>query len=76
MQFLTFDVNSLDRNHYFATPVNPETAPGYYELIDKPMHWEKIKQKLDDHEYLNVQDFKVRVLWIVAVDLFLRCNSV
>lgn len=50
----------LDRNHYFANPVNPEQAPGYLDIIERPMHWEKIKQKLEDHEYLNVQDFKVR----------------
>jgi hypothetical protein len=49
----------MDRNHYFANPVSPDQAPDYHNIIERPMYWDKIKQKLDQREYLNLQDFKV-----------------
>ena len=50
----------MDRNHYFESAVSKEEAPDYYTIIEKPMHWDKIKDKLERHEYSNVQEFKVR----------------
>jgi hypothetical protein len=49
----------MDRNHYFADPVPKETAPDYHSVIERPMYWEKIRQNLDQHEYSDVQQFKV-----------------
>lgn len=64
----------MDRNHYFANPVSPDQAPDYHNIIDQPMYWDKIQQKLDQREYLNLQDFKVSHL-VTNVDVFLHIST-
>jgi len=59
----------MDRNHYFSNPVSPDQAPDYHNIIERPMYWDKIKQKLDQREYVNLQDFKVLHM-MTHIDLF------
>ena len=48
-----------DRQGYFRSPVNKAEVPDYYDVIKDPMCWETIDQKLDRHEYLDLEQFKV-----------------
>ena len=50
---------SPDRQGYFRSPVNKVEVPDYYDIIQNPMCWDTIDQKLDRHEYLDLAQFKV-----------------
>ena len=41
----------------FVGPVDAELVPDYYEVIKQPMWLEKVCEKVDDHEYLCLDDF-------------------
>lgn len=49
----------MDRNEIFKSPVSPSEVPDYFEVVKKPMCWSTIDTKLDQHEYWNIEDFKV-----------------
>ncbi|ELU43416.1 bromodomain-containing protein [Rhizoctonia solani AG-1 IA] len=56
--FLPVAVNrSLDRGNYFMNPVSRIEVPEYYTVIDQPMHWLGIGEKIEQHEYLDSQAF-------------------
>ncbi|KAK7020204.1 hypothetical protein VNI00_017817 [Paramarasmius palmivorus] len=48
----------LDRNEYFKNPVNRADVPDYFDIIKKPMCWTTIDEKLDKHQYWDVDEFK------------------
>ena len=50
---------SPDRQGYFRSPVNKAEVPDYHDIIQNPMCWDTIDQKLDRHEYLDLAQFKV-----------------
>ena len=50
---------STDRNDYFKSPVNKQEVPDYYDIIQHPMCWSWIENKLEKHEYWDLEDFKV-----------------
>ncbi|KAF8757838.1 PHD-finger [Rhizoctonia solani] len=47
----------LDRGNYFMNPVSRIEVPEYYTVIDQPMHWLGIGEKIEQHEYLDSQAF-------------------
>ncbi|PCH36434.1 hypothetical protein WOLCODRAFT_134245 [Wolfiporia cocos MD-104 SS10] len=51
-------IMGADRNEYFKNPVSKVDVPDYYDIIKHPMSWSIIDQKLDKHEYLDLQAFK------------------
>ncbi|KAF8327181.1 PHD-zinc-finger like domain-containing protein, partial [Cantharellus anzutake] len=51
-------VQSLDRFHVFANPVTQADAPDYHTIVKRPMSWQQMRNKLLQHEYNSVQDFK------------------
>lgn len=53
------NVDRLDRNAYFKNPVSRTEVPDYFDVIEKPMCWRYIENKLDANEYWNVKDFEV-----------------
>ncbi|KAG8731193.1 nuA3 HAT complex component nto1 [Ceratobasidium sp. 423] len=50
-------VVSFDRSNYFVNPVSRIEVPEYYTIIEKPMHWLGIGEKIEQHEYLDSQAF-------------------
>ncbi|CAE6475902.1 unnamed protein product [Rhizoctonia solani] len=50
-------VVGFDRSNYFMNPVSRIDIPEYYTVIDKPMHWLGIGEKIEQHEYLDSQAF-------------------
>lgn len=56
---LNLSVGSLDRQDYFKNPVSKVDVPDYYDIIQRPMCWNAIDRKLDQHEYLDLQAFEV-----------------
>ncbi|GAA5947562.1 hypothetical protein JCM3775_006800, partial [Rhodotorula graminis] len=51
------EVKALDKQRYFAQPVDRDLVPDYYDLIHYPMDWETMGTKLARHEYLSGADF-------------------
>ncbi|CAL1713966.1 unnamed protein product [Somion occarium] len=49
---------AADRHGYFRNPVSKIDVPDYYDVIKRPMCWHWIEQKIDGHEYWDLQDFK------------------
>lgn len=46
-----------DPNQFFAWPVTDNIAPGYSAIITHPMDFCTMRQKIDDNQYNNLQDF-------------------
>ncbi|KAL7415662.1 PHD-zinc-finger like domain-containing protein, partial [Mrakia frigida] len=51
-------ISSQDRTEVFLHPVSRIDVPDYHEVIKKPMAWETIEEKLENHHYVNVQEFQ------------------
>ncbi|KAG6840128.1 hypothetical protein C0991_008687, partial [Blastosporella zonata] len=51
-------ITSLDRNEYFKNPVSKAEVPDYFDVIKRPMCWVTIEERLNKHEYWDVQAFK------------------
>ncbi|EGN97037.1 hypothetical protein SERLA73DRAFT_58213 [Serpula lacrymans var. lacrymans S7.3] len=49
---------ALDRQGLFKNPVSKAEVPDYYDVIQNPMCWNIIDNKLDRHEYWDLQSFK------------------
>ena len=56
---LLISLCSVDRLEFFKNPVSKADVPDYYDVIKNPMCWNTIDQKLDAHEYWDLQEFKV-----------------
>jgi Bromodomain len=56
----------FDRQGFFKNPISKSQVPDYFDVIQQPMWWSAIDEKLDRHEYWDVNAFKVRLLWLVA----------
>ncbi|GAA5824367.1 hypothetical protein JCM3770_001841 [Rhodotorula araucariae] len=50
-------IQALDKQHYFAHPVDRLAVPDYYDIIHCPMDWSTMADKLARHEYLSGLDF-------------------
>lgn len=55
----------IDENEFFTNPVTPEEAPDYASIIDKPICFSIIQQKLERHEYTRLDQFKedIQLIW-------------
>lgn len=51
----------MDRNDFFKNPVSRIEVPDYLDIIKRPMCWNIIDEKLDRHQYWDIQAFKVRI---------------
>lgn len=45
----------------FLSPVNQKSVPGYRKVIKRPMDFSTIREKLSNHQYLNLESFIVDV---------------
>ncbi|CAK5018330.1 unnamed protein product [Meloidogyne enterolobii] len=55
-----------DPEGYFANPVSDEEAPDYKNLIQNPMAFAIIRDKIEQDEYPNLSDFRSDVELIVS----------
>ncbi|EPQ56227.1 hypothetical protein GLOTRDRAFT_105199 [Gloeophyllum trabeum ATCC 11539] len=51
-------IMGFDRLDFFKNPVSRNDVPDYFDIIERPMCWSIIDDKLDKHEYWNLQDLK------------------
>jgi hypothetical protein len=55
----------FDRQGFFKNPISKSQVPDYFDVIQQPMWWSAIDEKLDRHEYWDINAFKVRFLIFV-----------
>jgi bromodomain-containing protein 7/9 len=55
-------VKELDEQGFFHVPVKESEAPGYFELIKKPMDMETLTRKLAANRYPFLSNFVVRLV--------------
>ncbi|KIY62090.1 hypothetical protein CYLTODRAFT_427174 [Cylindrobasidium torrendii FP15055 ss-10] len=55
------DIRGHDRTHHFVNPVSSVDFPEYYKVVEKPMCWKYIQEKLDRHEYWQLDMFKADI---------------
>ncbi|XP_017780549.1 PREDICTED: bromodomain-containing protein 7 [Nicrophorus vespilloides] len=51
------NIEKKDPQQFFAWPVTDNIAPGYSAIITNPMDLSTMRQKIDDNEYKDLQDF-------------------
>jgi Bromodomain len=49
----------FDRQGFLKNPISKSQVPDYFDVIQQPMWWSAIDEKLDRHEYWDVNAFKV-----------------
>ncbi|XP_063548975.1 bromodomain-containing protein 7-like isoform X1 [Cydia strobilella] len=67
LEQLLRNLEKRDPHQFFAWPVNDNFAPGYSDIIRRPMDFSTIKQKIDDNEYKSLNCF--------ISDFKLMCNN-
>ncbi|KAI8345352.1 PHD-zinc-finger like domain-containing protein [Blakeslea trispora] len=55
----------LDKKELFRYPVTKEIAPDYHDIIQQPMSFSDIIQKLNDHAYVSLDEFEydLSLIW-------------
>ncbi|KAL1661172.1 hypothetical protein GGF50DRAFT_118222 [Schizophyllum commune] len=59
-------VTSHDKQNYFRFPVTKHEAPDYFDVVARPMSWSVIEEKLNKHEYWDVETFKEDVNLVLS----------
>lgn len=67
LEHLLRSMEKRDPQQFFAWPVTDNIAPGYSQIITNPMDFSTIKQKIDDGNYQNLNEF--------VNDFKLMCNN-
>ncbi|KAF7394769.1 bromodomain-containing protein 7 isoform X2 [Vespula maculifrons] len=67
LEHLLRSMEKRDPQQFFAWPVTDSIAPGYSQIITNPMDFSTIKQKIDDNNYQNLNEF--------VDDFKLMCNN-
>lgn len=57
LEHLLKKLEQRDPQQFFAWPVTDNIAPGYSAIITSPMDFCTMRQKVDDNQYNNLQDF-------------------
>ncbi|KAG7203201.1 hypothetical protein KM043_010307 [Ampulex compressa] len=57
LEHLLRSMEKRDPQQFFAWPVTDNIAPGYSQIITNPMDFSTIKQKIDDNNYQNLNEF-------------------
>lgn len=52
-------ITALDRQNLFLEPANRNDVPDYYAVIQRPMSWSVISEKLDARRYRDLDAFQV-----------------
>ncbi|KAH9987165.1 PHD-zinc-finger like domain-containing protein [Russula compacta] len=63
---MTFEnIVAFDRQGFFKNPISKSHVPDYFDVIQQPMWWGAIDEKLDRHEYWDVDAFKADVILVI-----------
>jgi hypothetical protein len=54
----------LDKKDYFTYPVTEDIAPDYRDIIQHPMAFSDIIEKLNSHTYTSVEEFEVSIPYL------------
>lgn len=78
LDYLLKGLEKRDPQQFFAWPVTDHIAPGYSQIIQQPMDFSTMKQKIDENQYSSLSEYIVRSsLWILLPCeriLCLKCN--
>ena len=64
-EFYLFFPDRKDTQGFFAYPVNDTIAPGYSNIITRPMDFSSMKYKIDSNEYHSLERFRVRYMYMI-----------
>jgi len=53
---------NLDKDDLFKELVSKDEAPDYYDIVEHPMSWTIMQEKMDDRKYESVTEFEVRIV--------------
>ncbi|KAF8475395.1 PHD-zinc-finger like domain-containing protein [Russula ochroleuca] len=59
------NIVAFDRQGFFKNPISKSQVPDYFDVIHQPMWWSAIDEKLDRHEYWDVNAFKADVALVI-----------
>ncbi|KZP01472.1 hypothetical protein CALVIDRAFT_491979 [Calocera viscosa TUFC12733] len=51
-------IAAVDKMKHFHEPVDRAEVPDYYDVVKNPMDWTQMKEKIQKHEYMNIEEFQ------------------
>ncbi|XP_059634687.1 uncharacterized protein LOC132277016 [Cornus florida] len=64
--FILDRLQKKDTYGVFSEPVDPDELPDYHEIIEHPMDFGTVRQKLNEGLYSNLEDFEADILLICS----------
>ncbi|KAI9513021.1 PHD-zinc-finger like domain-containing protein [Russula earlei] len=63
---MTFEnIVAFDRQGFFKNRISRSQVPDYFDVIEQPMWWGVIDEKLDRHEYWDIETFKADITLVI-----------
>jgi hypothetical protein len=59
------NIVAFDRQGFFKSPISKLQVPDYFDIIQQPMWWGAIDEKLDRHEYWDIGTFRADVNLVI-----------
>ncbi|KAH9046032.1 PHD-zinc-finger like domain-containing protein [Lactarius hengduanensis] len=59
------NIVAFDRQGFFKNPISKSQVPDYFDIIQQPMWWGAIDEKLDRHEYWDIDTFRADVNLVI-----------
>ncbi|KAI9451944.1 hypothetical protein BJY52DRAFT_1295769 [Lactarius psammicola] len=59
------NIVAFDRQGFFKNPISKSQVPDYFDIIQQPMWWGAIDEKLDRHEYWDIDTFRADVSLVI-----------
>lgn len=59
------NIVAFDRQGFFKNPISKLQVPDYFDIIQQPMWWGAIDEKLDRHEYWDICTFRADVNLVI-----------
>ncbi|KAF8270626.1 PHD-zinc-finger like domain-containing protein [Lactarius quietus] len=59
------NIVTFDRQGFFKNPISKLQVPDYFDIIQQPMWWGAIDEKLDRHEYWDIDNFRADVNLVI-----------
>ncbi|KAH9971755.1 hypothetical protein BGW80DRAFT_1319898 [Lactifluus volemus] len=67
------NIVTFDRQGFFKNPISKSQVPDYFDVIQHPMWWNAIDEKLDRHEYWDIDVFRADIN--LVIDNAMRYNK-
>lgn len=59
------NIVAFDRQGFFKNTISKSQVPDYFDIIQQPMWWGAIDEKLDRHEYWDIDTFRADVNLVI-----------